>query len=139
MTETERELMLAAARDALLEALPDIWALYVHGSFARGEDWPQSDVDIAVLLPPERQIPDLLQLIGDVSVRIGRDVDLVDLRRAGDVLRREVLEKGRAIHVSEPDSVLDWEASAISRFTRHREEVRNLLDDFRHTGIGYHR
>lgn len=137
MTENEREDMFAAARDATLAALPDAWAIYVYGSVARGEEWPQSDLDIAVLLPPEQDVPDVLQLIADVSARVARDVDVVNLRRAGDVLRREVLENGRAIYVAFPDRVLAWEASAMSRYALHREEIREILEAFRRTGIGY--
>ena len=60
MTQSEREAFFDAARDAVLAAVPEVWAVYVYGSFARGEDWPDSDLDIAVLLPPEQRIPDAL-------------------------------------------------------------------------------
>ena len=98
---------------------------------------PDSDLDIAVLLSPEQCIPDLLELIGDISKHVHRDVDVVDLRRVGDVLRREVLENGRTLFESDPEKVLAWEASAMSRYAHYREEVRGILDDFRRTGIGY--
>lgn len=137
MTESEREAMLAAARNELLGAMPEAWAIYVYGSIARGEEWPQSDLDLAVLLPPQREIPDVLELIARVSVRVAREVDLVDLRRVGDVLRYEVLESGLVIHMADPDRVLEWEASAMTRYSRHREETRGILEDFDRTGIGY--
>lgn len=138
MSQVEREHILAAARDSLLTALPDAWAIYVFGSFARAEDWPGSDLDLAVLLPPVRRIEDLLGVMSGVSARVHREVDVVDLRRAGDVLRREVLMEGQTLYVSEPDQVLAWEASAMSRYARHREEIRDILEDFRRTGVGYH-
>ena len=138
MTQAEREHILAAARDSLLTALPDAWAIYVFGSFARAEDWPGSDLDLAVLLPPGRKIEDLLGIMSGVSARVHRDADVVDLRRAGDVLRREVLSDGQTLYVSEPDQVLAWEAAAMSRYARHREEIRDILEDFRRTGVGYH-
>src|SRR5579872_5480798 len=114
MSQAEHEQVLAAARGALLTALPDVWAIYAFGSFARAEDWPGSDLDLAVLLPPARRIEDLLGVMSGVSARIHRDVDVVDLRRAGDVLRREVLLDGRTLYVSEADQVLAWEAAAMS-------------------------
>jgi predicted nucleotidyltransferase len=139
MTEADRQRILTAARDALLAALPDVWAIYVYGSFARGDEWPNSDVDLAVLLPADRQIEDLLGLMSEVSLRTQRDVDLVDLRKVSDVLRREVFEDGRTLFISQPDAVLAWEASAMSRYARHREETRDIMEDFRRTGIGYGR
>ena len=137
MTDSERQEIFDAARDTVLAAVPDAWAVYVYGSFVRGEEWPESDLDIAVLLPPNRRIPDLLELLSAVSERIHRDVDIVDLRRVGDVLRREVLESGRILFDSDPNQILAWEASAMSRYAHYREEVRDILDDFRRTGIGY--
>ena len=137
MTQSERQAIFDTARDTVLATLPDAWAVYVYGSFARGEDWPDSDLDVAVLLPPEQRIPDLLELVGDISKHVHRDVDVVDLRRVGDVLRREVLENGRTLFESDPEKVLAWEASAMSRYAHYREEVRGILDDFRRTGIGY--
>jgi hypothetical protein len=89
------------------------------------------------VLPPEQRIPDLLKLIGDISKHIRRDADVVDLRRVGDVLRREVLESGRTLFESDPEKVPIWEASAMSQYAHYREEVRGILDDFRRTGIGY--
>jgi predicted nucleotidyltransferase len=137
MSDTERQVALNAARDALLAALPSAWAIYVYGSFARGDDTYRSDIDLALLLPPDEQIGDLLGLLSDVSARVHREVDLVDLRRSSDVLRREVLADGLQIYVARPDEVLEWEGTALSRYQRYREEVRDLLDDFRKTGIGY--
>ena len=137
MTQSERQAIFDTARDTVLATLPEAWAVYVYGSFSSGEDWPDSDLDIAVLLPPEQRIPDPLELIGEISKRVHRYVDVVDLRRVGDVLRREVLENGRSLFESDPEKVLAWEASAMSRYAHYREEVRDILDDFRRTGIGY--
>jgi hypothetical protein len=36
-------------------------------------------------------------------------------------------------------ALLEWEGTAISRYQRYREEVRDLLKDFQSTGIGFHR
>lgn len=139
MVQLERERIFTTARDVLLAAMPEAWAIYVYGSFARGEEWPASDLDIAVLLPPGQDIPDFLGLMGEIALRTNRDADVVNLRHVGDVLRREVLADGRILYVSKPDSVLEWEASAMTYYARHREEIRDILEDFRDTGIGYAR
>lgn len=138
MMESERDSILVAAREALLAAFPDAWAIYVFGSFARGEAWPDSDLDLAVLLPPASRLENPLEVSSGISARIHREVDLIDLRRVGDVLRHEVLAGGRSLHVANPDQALAWEAEAMSRYARHREEIREILQDFRRTGVGYH-
>ncbi len=137
MTESDRESIFTAASDAVLAALPDAWAIYVYGSFARGDEWPNSDIDLAVLLPPTEKVDDLLGLKSQISARTHREVDLIDLRKVGDVLVRQVLEDGRTLYVSQPDAVLAWEANAMTRYAHYREETRDILEDFRRTGIGY--
>ncbi|HEU4427558.1 MAG TPA: HepT-like ribonuclease domain-containing protein [Myxococcota bacterium] len=139
MTEAERERVFSAVRDSVLGALSDAMAIYVYGSYARGDDWPSSDVDVAVLLPPKRRIDDPLGLMASIAARIGRDVDVVDLRAAGDTLRGEVLRDGHTVFASNAETVLDWEACAMTRYARHQEEIRDLLDDFRRTSVGYAR
>jgi predicted nucleotidyltransferase len=137
LPDSDRQLILCAARDALLAALPNAWAIYVYGSFARGDDSPGSDIDLAVLLPQDENIGDVMGVMSAVSARVHREVDLVDLRIVGDVLRREVLAEGLTLYTSRPDAVLEWEGNAISRYQHYREEVRDLLQDFEKTGIGY--
>jgi uncharacterized protein len=137
--DVDRQLILEGARDALLAAFPRAWAIYVYGSFARREESPKSDVDLALLLPPGETIGDLLSVISEISSRVHREVDLIDLRRVSDVLRREVLAEGQTLYVSQQDRVLEWEGAAISRYQRYREEVSDLLKDFQESGIGYQR
>ncbi len=137
MTEAERSRLFAIARDSLLRELPDSLAFYVYGSFARGDEWPDSDLDLAVLLPAEQRIEDILAVVQRLSTSIGRDVDLVDLRNAGDVLRRVVLSDGKTLFASNRAAVLAWEASAISSYARHREEIKDILRQFERTGTGY--
>lgn len=137
MIESDRQLLFDRAREGLLAEFPDAWALYVYGSLARSEEWPDSDMDLAVLLPPGKRIEDILSAVERLSQRLGRHVDLVDMRRVSDVLRAEVLTAGRTLFASKPDAVLAWEASAMSRYARHREEIKDILGDFERTGIGY--
>ena len=60
----------------------DAAAVYLFGSVARGEDRPDSDVDVAVLYgkPVQAGLAGLkLALAGDLEARLGRRVDLVVL------------------------------------------------------------
>lgn len=137
MTRIERQQLLDAARAALLERFPGALAIYVYGSYASGEAQSGSDLDLAILLPPEHPGWDRLTVTSELALHAGREVDLVDLRRASDVLRHQVLENGTLIHTSDPGRVLAWEATAMTRYGHYREEVRDLMADFHRTGVGY--
>lgn len=102
------------ATGPLAEALPEAWAIYAYGSFARGDEGPLSDLDLAVLLPPRAEIPDKLGLVAHLSRAVGREVDLVNLREANLDLIHELLREGRQLLVRRPDDVLAWEAERMT-------------------------
>ena len=124
-------------REAVVEQLPDVWAIYLYGSSARGDEFPSSDLDVAVLLPPGRCLKQPWQMAEQLAGALGRDVDLVDLRRAGDVLCMQVMAEGVVLYNAEPGEVLAWEAGAMTRYGHYRHEVSGLMVDFRASGIGY--
>ena len=72
-------------------------------------EWPDSDVDIAVLLPPEEaKKAGLLQMNDlrfDLETLLGKEVDLINLRRVPTVLQKEVVVADGRIYDG------DWFAS----------------------------
>jgi len=69
--------------------------LAVFGSAARGDDRPDSDIDLLVQPPPGADLFDMLRLEEALEAILGRGVDLVsyrglDLKRDRDILRDKV-------------------------------------------------
>jgi uncharacterized protein len=64
----------------------------VFGSFARGDDRPDSDIDVLVTLDPELDIgwSAHMQLQRFLEAIIGRPVDMVEDAALADRLRREI-------------------------------------------------
>lgn len=137
MAEHDQTALLAAAKDAVLARFPEAFAIYVYGSRATGKPARHSDLDLALLLPHDAAAWDKLTVTDELSRALGVEVDVVDLDRASDVLRHEVLETGQLLYARDPDRLLAWEGTAITRYQRHREEVREILEDFARTGTGY--
>jgi uncharacterized protein len=87
----------AAAPGLLKGLLPELKLTYIFGSHANGTATPESDVDLAFLsrLPiPSIQRFDIAQAL---SKRFNLNVDLVDLREAGAVLKTEIIMKGHQL------------------------------------------
>lgn len=119
----DREDALSRIRSHFAANPGDAAAVYLFGSFARGEARAGSDVDVALLLraePPAGFDGLLLRLEGDLERSIGGPVQLVVLNRAPVDLVHEVLRDGVL--------VLDRDPAARIRFeVRARNEYFDLL------------
>lgn len=130
MHAPDRRSILEKARNALATALPETWAVYAYGSFARGDEWPGSDVDLAVLLPPGAVIPDKLALIADISRAVGREVDVVSLRDAGLDLVHEILRDGEQLLVQRASDVLGWEAERMTDYAHFNPRRAEIVERY---------
>jgi predicted nucleotidyltransferase len=66
----------------------------LFGSLAKGRATPESDLDLAVLMDVPLSAETKMALIGDLSQAVGRPVDLVDLRVAGEPILGQILKHG---------------------------------------------
>lgn len=113
---------------ALAEAIVDLErtlgleALWLFGSEGRREARPDSDVDLGALLPPGTDPLAVLDARARVEARLGRAVDLVDLRRASPVLAMQVVRTGRLVHERDAARRVAFQAGLPGRY----EEVERM-------------
>jgi uncharacterized protein len=71
---------------------------YELGSRARGEERPDSDIDVLSTLQPGRRLGwDIEQLADELTELFGRQVDLVSLRSLHPLLQPSVLAEARPL------------------------------------------
>lgn len=100
-----------------LDGRPEIIAAYCFGSQARSETASPRDVDIAVLAVSRIPLTDLLALRRDLSRTLGTDrLDLVDLRAAGPVLKRNVVASEARFYCREEHTANEFELQALSEY-----------------------
>ena len=64
---------------------------WIFGSFARGEETPQSDVDILVMLDPNKSVGmEFFGMYEELKELLGRNVDLVTDRSLAPFARESV-------------------------------------------------
>lgn len=107
-----------------------VQALYVFGTAARGEERPDSDIDLAVL--PRQPLTDLQrwELAQELALVLGKDVDLIDLRTASTVLRSEILHSSHKLYQQADGAAVEaFEDFIVSDYARLNEERAGILAD----------
>lgn len=92
---------------------------YLYGSHARGSFRPDSDVDVAVLMPSDAPCGltgPLTTIRGDLERLVQRPVDLIDLRHAPVDLIHRILRDGRLLADREPSGRIDFEVKARNEY-----------------------
>lgn len=131
---SEDERLYAARHWPLLSALrralrtePNVRLAVLYGSLARGEDTPDSDLDLLVSLGEDR--PDAaVKLAVRLERMVGRDVDIARLNRVqstAPLLLLEAVDEGRVLL----DRDREWprlrrSRSEIALRARHAHEAR---------------
>lgn len=120
--------------------LPALQAVYGFGSCFNGQARPESDLDLALLLPPgpaPAQPLALTPLYAELCRLSGRPVDLIDLRRASTVLAVEVLRSGRRLQADDLAAADLFEAQLLTDYQRLNLERREVLRAFADSGKAY--
>jgi len=90
---------LASQRKAVLAlaALHGLRNVRVFGSSLRGEDGPNSDVDLLVAVEPGRTLLDVIGFEQDVEELLARRVDVVSEAGVSPYLRGRILAEAAAL------------------------------------------
>ncbi len=125
----------------ILEHYPAAQAIYVFGTYGTADEWPDSDVDIAVLLPPERgrRQPHLMLTPCHYALAeaLGKSVDLLNAREVSTVFQKEIVQSGRQLYSHDDNAVAEFEMLTLSHYQKLNEERKAILDSFGETGKAY--
>lgn len=95
-------------RDALAHE-PTVRLALLFGSVARGTDTAASDIDVAVQIPDDSELP---ALAARLSAALGREVDLISLRDPGVPMTEELLRDAIVVHEGEYGAAARWRSHA---------------------------
>lgn len=120
---------------------PSVQGIYLFGSYQTDTEWPDSDVDIAVLLPHPDAKREQRMVISKCRYRLEdelkKDVDLVNLRLTSTVFQFQIVNTGRLLYTADESAVQEFEMLTISLYQKLCEERRDILEEFYKTGRAY--
>jgi len=126
--------------DTILAHYPEVQGIYLFGSYATGNEWPESDMDVALLLPHEeaKEKGDLTlsQCKFELEDALKKEVDLLNARRVSTVFQKEIIQ-GKLILCADRYAVDEFEMLVISYYQKLNEERKEILESFRRTGRAY--
>lgn len=119
--------------ETILQHYPETQAIYLFGSYGTEYERPESDADIALLLPPDVSPKTgylvMTRLSSALESLLKRDVDLINLRRAPTVLRKEVVAADRRIYTGDGYAADEFEMLTLSMYQKLNEERAGIVKD----------
>ena len=117
--------------DLALKHHPDVQAIYLFGSYGTEQEWPDSDADIALLLPPDeaKRAGSLAMtaLQSSLESLLEKKVDLINLRRISTVFQKEIIASDRRIDCADPYAADEFEMLVLSFYQKLNEERAEVL------------
>lgn len=117
--------------NTVLGYYPNVQGIYLFGSHMTGDEWPGSDVDIALLLPPGEAKKERSFAMSECSLALARvlnkDVDLLNARTVSTVFRNEIVSKGRLLYCADRYAVDEFEMLTMSYYQKLNEERADII------------
>lgn len=121
-------------RDRLLEIMPKLKAIYVFGSFAKGEANKDSDIDIGIISEDGLSPSATFDIAQQLAVLLNRDIDLLDIEQVPLVMQFQVISTGKNIYTKYPLELLEFETRITSMYQRFNEERKYIIDEIVNSG-----
>ncbi len=136
------ETTVAKVTKIILEVYPNTQAIYLYGTWGTEDQRRVSDIDIAVLLPPAsaRAVDHSAWLRLSAEVAQAAKVeyaDLINLRTASVILRKEIIAANRRIYCADEYAADEFEMLTLSYYQKLNEERQGIVESGLSTGRFY--
>ena len=123
--------------EGLQKEIPDLISVYCFGSSVRGHETLESDLDIACL--SDRQITNIKRwtIQEEIAYLLKRDVDLIVLKTATDVMKFQIISKGIRIFVKDVRKAEQFEDLVYCLYLDLNEQRKGILEDVYKRGYVY--
>ena len=118
--------------DKIIKKLENIECdfIYIFGSYAKGEQNNDSDVDIAFYSLIKHDSYDVFLLAQEISLQLGKEVDLIQINFSTTVFQKEVVENGILIYEKNKIQREKFENLVLKKYLKLNEERKEIIDNY---------
>lgn len=136
----DKETLRDTVKSQVLAYFPHTQGIYLFGSHGTTEEWADSDIDIALLLPHDEAKRVGHLVLSDLRLRLsmvlGRDVDLLNARLVSTVFQKAIIF-GELIYCADRYAVEEFEMLTLSYYQKLNEERAGIVEAFLQSGRAY--
>jgi len=115
----------------LKKRISSVIGIYIFGSYAANQVTAESDIDIAFLAEEKLTPVEKWKIQEKLATLLDLDVDLVDLKDASVVLKKEIVEKGILVFSANKFKVESFEMTTYSMYIDLNVTRKDILNDYR--------
>lgn len=122
--------------DFLVEKLEPV-LLILFGSYAKGTERKDSDIDVAYLGSVSLDDYERFLLAQELASFINIDVDLIDLKKATTVFQMQIITTGKVLHCTNENERMRFEMKTFREYAKLNEERKEILERIKESGAIY--
>ena len=122
---------------AVQQYIENLEFLYLFGSVANNSDTHDSDIDLAFYTEMRMTNQERWEAQQKLSVHFGRQVDLVDMSTASDIMRMQIVSKGQLLYARNTANIDSFENNIFYRYIDLRESNKGIYHDIAQSGKIY--
>ena len=112
-------------------------AIVLFGSYARGTQNSESDIDVAIKLKNEIDKKDLYRLSNILADELNKEVDLINLDEIGDTFRYEILINGKTLYCKDELQFEFYKLDMYREFLELNESRKDIINNIKNGGDIY--
>ena len=119
-----------------INSLIESEAIIIFGSYARGTQNSESDIDIAIKVKEEMNKTKLYEIKEVLEEKLKRDIDLIDIDNIeNDGFKYEILINGKIIYCKDEYKFDLYKLDAYREYLELNEARKDIIEDLKRGGI----
>lgn len=108
----------------------NILTVYIFGSHGTDYQRKNSDLDLAILFEKGPDIMEQMELAGKYELKLGLEVDLINLNKSDIILKHEVITKGEKIYSKDDLKTAEFVEYVLKFAPDARITKKKFQDDY---------